>query len=125
MHETLEEPPPVPGLPPEPPQKWTEPRECTRFSASCPQPSSPLVPAVAGTQDEDCLYLNVWTAGRRGDERPVLVEIHMNNSSGIYQVDGLLKAKLRGSGLEPYVEVVARIDTEAEKRLVPVYRLET
>jgi metal-dependent HD superfamily phosphatase/phosphodiesterase len=35
-----------------------------------------------------------------------------------------LKAKLRGSGLEPYVEVVARIDTEAEKRLVPVYRLD-
>jgi metal-dependent HD superfamily phosphatase/phosphodiesterase len=53
-----------------------------------------------------------------------MVEIVMNNSSGIYQVDGLLKAKLRGSGLEPYVEVVARIDTEAEKRLVPVYRLE-
>ena len=54
-----------------------------------------------------------------GDSRPIMVEIVMNNSSGIYQVDGLLKAKLRGSGLEPYVEVVARIDTEAEKRLVP------
>jgi metal-dependent HD superfamily phosphatase/phosphodiesterase len=59
-----------------------------------------------------------------GQTRPVMVEIVMNNSSGIYQVDGLLKAKLNGSGLEPYVEVVARIDTEAEKRLVPVYRLE-
>ena len=59
-----------------------------------------------------------------GQTRPVAVKIVMNNSSGIYQVDGLLKAKLRGSGLEPYVEVVARIDTEAEKRLVPVYRLE-
>jgi len=59
-----------------------------------------------------------------GQDRPVMVEIVMNNSSGIYQVDSLLKAKLRGSGLEPYVEVVARIDTEAEKRLVPVYRLE-
>ena len=60
-----------------------------------------------------------------GESRPILIEILMNNSSGIYQVDGLLKAKLRGSGLEPYVEVVAHIDTEAEKRLVPVYRLET
>jgi metal-dependent HD superfamily phosphatase/phosphodiesterase len=60
-----------------------------------------------------------------GVERPISIEILMNNSSGIYQVDGLLKAKLRGSGLEPYVEVVAHIDTEAEKRLVPVYRLET
>ena len=59
-----------------------------------------------------------------GETRPVTVEIVMNNSSGIYQVDGLLKAKLRGSGLEQYVDVVARIDTEAEKRLVPTYRLE-
>ena len=62
---------------------------------------------------------------RDGEARPVGIDIHMNNSSGIYQVDGLLKAKLRGSGLEPYVEVIARIDTDAEKRLVPVYKLET
>ena len=59
-----------------------------------------------------------------GDERPIKIEILMNNSSGIYQVDGLLKAKLRGSGLEPYVEVVAHIDTETERRLIQVYRLE-
>ena len=57
-------------------------------------------------------------------EKPIRISIRMNNSSGIYQVDGLLKAKLVGSGLEPYVEVVAHIDTEAEKRLVPVYRLD-
>jgi metal-dependent HD superfamily phosphatase/phosphodiesterase len=60
-----------------------------------------------------------------GESRPVKIEIVMNNSSGLFQVDGLLKAKLRGSGLEPYVEVIAHIDTDAEKRLVPVYRLET
>jgi uncharacterized protein len=60
-----------------------------------------------------------------GTERPIMIEIHMNNSAGIYQVDELLKAKLRGSGLERHVEVVASIDTEAEKRLVPIYRLET
>ncbi len=60
-----------------------------------------------------------------GTDKPIRIEILMNNSSGIYQIDGLLKAKLRGSGLEPYVEVIAHIDTEAEKRLVPIYRLET
>jgi uncharacterized protein len=60
-----------------------------------------------------------------GETHPVRIEILMNNSSGLFQVDGLLKAKLRGSGLEPYVEVIAHIDTEAEKRLVPVYKLET
>jgi len=59
-----------------------------------------------------------------GEEKPIRIEITMNNSSGIFQVDGLLKAKLVGSGLEPYVEVIAHIDTEAEKRLVPLYRLE-
>jgi metal-dependent HD superfamily phosphatase/phosphodiesterase len=60
-----------------------------------------------------------------GELKPVKVEILMNNSSGLFQVDGLLKAKLRGSGLEPYVEVVAHIDTESEKRLVREYRLES
>ncbi len=59
-----------------------------------------------------------------GEEKPIRISILMNNSSGIYQVDGLLKAKLRGSGLEPYVEVIAHIDTEAEKRLVPLYQLD-
>jgi metal-dependent HD superfamily phosphatase/phosphodiesterase len=59
-----------------------------------------------------------------GESKPVQIEILMNNSSGIFQVDGLLKPKLAGSGLEPYVEVVAHIDTESEKRLVPIYRLE-
>ena len=59
-----------------------------------------------------------------GETKPIRIEIVMNNSSGIYQVDELLKAKLRGSGLEAYVEVIAHIDTEAEKRLVSEYRLE-
>ena len=59
-----------------------------------------------------------------GELKPVRIEIVMNNSSGLFQVDGLLKAKLRGSGLEPHVEVIAHIDTADEKRLVPEYRLE-
>ena len=59
-----------------------------------------------------------------GKDRAVSVEIKMNNSAGIYQVDELLRSKLHASGLEPYVEVVARIETEAEKSLVPLYRLE-
>jgi metal-dependent HD superfamily phosphatase/phosphodiesterase len=60
---------------------------------------------------------------KAGDERAVTIEIAMNNSSGIFQVDELLATKLRGSGLEEHVEVVARIDAEHEKRLVPVFRI--
>jgi metal-dependent HD superfamily phosphatase/phosphodiesterase len=59
-----------------------------------------------------------------GDDKPIRIDITMNNSAGIYQIDELLKAKLVGSGLEPFVEVFAHIDTEAEKSLVPLYRLE-
>jgi metal-dependent HD superfamily phosphatase/phosphodiesterase len=62
----------------------------------------------------------VISAGR---ERTVRIEIAMNNSSGLFQVDELLATKLRGSGLEEHVEVVARIDAEHEKRLLPVFRI--
>ena len=57
-----------------------------------------------------------------GKER-VQVEIAMNNSSGLFQVDELLATKLRGSGLEEHIEVVARIEAEHEKRLLPVFRV--
>jgi metal-dependent HD superfamily phosphatase/phosphodiesterase len=58
-----------------------------------------------------------------GEERAVRIEIAMNNSSGLFQVDELLATKLRGSGIEQHVEVIARIDAEHEKRLVPVFRI--
>jgi metal-dependent HD superfamily phosphatase/phosphodiesterase len=58
-----------------------------------------------------------------GEDRAVRIEIDMNNSSGIFQVDELLATKLRGSGLEDHVEVVARIEAEHEKRLVPIFRI--
>jgi metal-dependent HD superfamily phosphatase/phosphodiesterase len=58
-----------------------------------------------------------------GKDRPVRVEIAMSNSAGIFQVDELLATKLRGSGLEEYIEVIARIDAEHEQRLVPVFRI--
>ena len=47
----------------------------------------------------------------------------MSNSAGIFQVDELLATKLRGSGLEEHIEVVARIEAEHERRLVPVFRI--
>jgi uncharacterized protein len=58
-----------------------------------------------------------------GEDRTVRIEIAMNNSSGLFQVDELLATKLRGSGLEEHLEVVAEIDAEHEKRLLPVFRV--
>jgi metal-dependent HD superfamily phosphatase/phosphodiesterase len=59
----------------------------------------------------------------QGDERPVKVEIEMNNSAGIFQVDDLLATKLRGTPLEGHVEVIAQVQGETEKRLLPSFRL--
>ena len=58
-----------------------------------------------------------------GAEKAVEVKIAMNNSSGLFQVDELLATKLKGSGIEEHLEVVARIDAEHEKRLVPIFRI--
>ncbi|TKJ29094.1 MAG: phosphohydrolase [Chloroflexi bacterium B3_Chlor] len=58
-----------------------------------------------------------------GQEKPVRVEITMSNSAGIFQVDELLKRKLSNSSIAPYVEVIAHIEGEAEKRLIEFYAL--
>jgi uncharacterized protein len=58
-----------------------------------------------------------------GEERPVKIEIEMNNSAGIFQVDDLLATKLRGTPLEGHVEVIAQVKGETEKRLLPSFRL--
>jgi uncharacterized protein len=58
-----------------------------------------------------------------GEERAVRIEIEMNNSAGIFQVDDLLATKLRGTPLEGHVEVIAQVTGETEKRLLPSFRL--
>ena len=59
----------------------------------------------------------------RGARGKVLIEIEMNNSAGLFQVDNLLKSKLRGSGLEQYLDVEATLEGDSEKRLLPSFRL--
>ncbi len=57
-----------------------------------------------------------------GREKPIRIVVRMNNSAGIFQLDDLLKDKLEGSGLEPFVEVEATIEGETEKKLIPGFR---
>ena len=58
-----------------------------------------------------------------GEERPVRIEIQLNNSAGIFQVDDLLATKIRGTPLDGRVEVIAKIEGETEKRLLSGFRL--
>jgi metal-dependent HD superfamily phosphatase/phosphodiesterase len=52
-----------------------------------------------------------------GDGKPVLVEIEMVNAAGVYQVDNLLKSKLRDSMIEDEVRIVA-VNTKSDAGLV-------
>jgi len=56
-----------------------------------------------------------------GETKPVSVEVIMNNSAGIFQIDELLKHKLQNSSIAPYVQVLASIQGETEKRLFQSY----
>ena len=58
-----------------------------------------------------------------GEERAVRIEIKMNNSAGIFQVDDLLATKLRGTPLSDHIEVVASVEGETEKRLLGEFRI--
>ncbi|ELZ00510.1 HD domain-containing protein [Natrialba asiatica] len=53
-----------------------------------------------------------------GETSPVMVEIAMTNAAGVYQVDNLLKAKLRDSGLEDKIRIVAVNTNENHDQLV-------
>ncbi len=53
-----------------------------------------------------------------GKEVPLIVNIYMNNSAGLFQVDELLKEKIKGSGIEKYIQVKAFVEGETEKKLI-------
>jgi len=58
-----------------------------------------------------------------GEAKPIRIVVAMSNSAGVFQLDELLKEKLHGSGLEPYVQVEATIEGESEKKMIQVFRL--
>ncbi len=65
-------------MPPQPVKPWDGVRQTKEFG-----PISPQNPMVGGpmtqveqAQDEDCLFLNIWTSGLDGARRPVMVWIH-------------------------------------------------
>lgn len=74
--------PPVGDLrwkPPQPVAAWQGVRKCEVFGPVCPQspyPASSMYYSPPQPQSEDCLYLNIWSAAKAGDKRPVMVWIH-------------------------------------------------
>ena len=85
---------------PQPVAAWEGVRECNDFGPDCPQapyPQSSLYYSAPRKHSEDCLYLNVWTAAKAGEKRPVMVWIHggalTRGSSATPTYDGTALAK--------------------------------
>jgi para-nitrobenzyl esterase len=90
---------------PQPAMHWEGVKSCTRFSPAAMQ-ARPLPFGVYTSEflipdtsvNEDCLYLNIWTAAKSSKEkRPVIVWIHgggfINGSGAVPIYDGVSMAK--------------------------------
>ena len=58
----------------------------------------------------------------KGDERPIKVEITMNNSAGIFQIDELLKEKIEKSNLRDKLTIIIHVPKE-EMRIIQDLKL--
>jgi para-nitrobenzyl esterase len=70
-------------MPPQPHAPWKAVRKAKSFGPIAPQPVMPLIPGLklpgfseVEPQNEDCLFLNIWTPGVDNAKRPVMVWIH-------------------------------------------------
>ncbi|MBT0159081.1 HD domain-containing protein [Candidatus Bathyarchaeota archaeon A05DMB-2] len=58
-----------------------------------------------------------------GEKAPITIKITMSNSAGVFQIDELLKPRIKKSGLQEYVHVVAEITGEKERRIIEKFEI--
>ena len=57
-----------------------------------------------------------------GESHPVRITVNLSNSAELFQLDQLFREKLKGSTLEPFLEIQAKLGDE-EKRLLTDFKL--
>lgn len=93
-------------LSPQPVKPWGGVRPAKAFGAIAPQNPMPVptpgMPAEAEPQDEDCLFLNIWTPGLDDAHRPVIVWIH----GGAFIIGSGSELAVRGGKLAARGDIV-------------------
>lgn len=56
-----------------------------------------------------------------GETKPIHIQVNLLNSTGIYQIDELLRKKIQNSTIKDYIELVAKIEAETEQKLMSVF----
>jgi metal-dependent HD superfamily phosphatase/phosphodiesterase len=54
---------------------------------------------------------------RRGDDKPVRIQVNMSCSAGIFQIQNVLGGKIRTSGIKDYVEVVGVVNARDKDQI--------
>jgi metal-dependent HD superfamily phosphatase/phosphodiesterase len=85
--------------------------DLTKGRSRSPEPAAPGALAASAIEEVSLL---------RGEARPVRIEIRMSHPSGVLHADEVLRPRLQGSLLAGLVEVFARVESETERRLVPL-----
>ena len=99
--------PPVGSLrwmPPQPMEAWQGVRPAREYGPKSPQNELPggIIQQIQQKEDEDCLYLNIWTPGLDDARRPVMVWIH----GGAFTMGSGTEANYRDSNLVSRGDVV-------------------
>ena len=86
---------------PHPKKPWEDIRDSTKFGPIAPQ-NQLDDPKIELSEDEDCLYLNIWTPGSDDKRRPVMVWIH----GGGFVIGAGSRPRSDGARLAAYGNVV-------------------
>jgi para-nitrobenzyl esterase len=86
---------------PHPKKPWDDVKDCIKFGSIAPQHQQDES-KIDLPENEDCLYLNIWTPGSDNKKRPVLFWIH----GGGFLIEAGSRPRSDGSRLASYGNVV-------------------
>jgi len=67
--------------------------------------------------------VQIRKGSEENNEKVIVVEISLTNSSGIFQIDEMLKKKMKNTGLEKYLQIKVNISGKSEKRIIDEFEI--